>query len=169
MRAVIILLICTVGVLGYFAHRLHIQYEQQQAKIIEIATQLDEKTKELEEKIQQVNDKKIAMSSQEKAERAKSLMDSLNKQEESDTVYIIPDNKNSYVVSGQSNTCIAPGCDNKPNQDSYYCSRHECFDISCHNPKANDFCLYCTDHKCIAPDCNNKRNHGEFVCFRHSR
>lgn len=64
--------------------------------------------------------------------------------------------------------CTVPDCNSRANTGSYYCSRHECLKVDCHEPKANDLCMYCENHKCDMPGCNSGKSLNSYYCIRHS-
>lgn len=75
---------------------------------------------------------------------------------------------NTYSAPAENeNVCAAPDCNNSPQRNSYYCYRHECSELGCHEMKANDLCFYCINHKCAMPDCNSGQAYNSYYCYRH--
>lgn len=79
---------------------------------------------------------------------------------------------NGYTPSNNNSSnerlCTVPDCNNIANTGSYYCSGHECLKVGCHEPKANDLCMYCEIHKCDMPGCNSGKSLNSYYCIRHS-
>lgn len=109
------------------------------------------------------------------AERAERILEKRKEQEsqneinENSTPTESINKYTSPVSAGKDDdiTCAIPSCNNSPNRDSFYCSRHECSEIGCHNQRANDLCFYCIEHKCIVPDCNSGKAYNSYTCYRH--
>lgn len=77
---------------------------------------------------------------------------------------------NTYSAPAENeNVCAAPDCNNSPQRNSYYCYRHECSELGCHEMKANDLCFYCINHKCAMPDCNSGQAYNSYYCYRHKQ
>lgn len=76
-------------------------------------------------------------------------------------------NQNTSNAATDERKCTVPDCNNRANTGSYYCSRHECLKIGCHEPKANDLCLYCEKHKCDMPGCNSAKALNSYYCYIH--
>lgn len=84
-------------------------------------------------------------------------------QQQSAQYNVLPSTSNNQT----KDYCQYPDCSNTSKTGSFYCSRHTCLDVSCNNPKANDFCMYCEDHKCMMPDCNLRRERDGYYCYSH--
>lgn len=77
---------------------------------------------------------------------------------------------NTYSAPAENKkVCAVPDCNNSPQRNSYYCFRHECLEVSCHEKRANDLCLYCINHKCAMPDCNSGQAYNSYYCYRHKQ
>lgn len=77
---------------------------------------------------------------------------------------------NIYSASAENeDVCAVPDCNNSPQRNSHYCFRHECLEVSCHEKRANDLCLYCINHKCAVPDCNSGQAYNSYYCYRHKQ
>lgn len=63
--------------------------------------------------------------------------------------------------------CIIPSCNSTAQRNSFYCYKHECLNVGCHEKKSNDFCSYCTKHKCNVPDCNQGQAYNSIYCYIH--
>lgn len=53
--------------------------------------------------------------------------------------------------------CLYPDCNGKTENNSKYCCKHECANITCSSPRVKEDSLYCFNHKCIV--CEGLRRH----------
>lgn len=64
-------------------------------------------------------------------------------------------------------TCLAVGCDNIPNNLSFYCSEHACAKNGCTSEKSYSS-NFCNRHKCDSFGCDNGSNEWGYYCSEHA-
>ena len=85
----------------------------------------------------------------------------------SQAVVTVPKSTSVSSSTSYEPSCAIPSCSNSPQRNSFYCFRHECMDVSCHNQRASTICLYCINHKCAMPNCNSGQAYNSYYCYVH--